>query len=181
MKNHAFVWITRVRIKFILDVRRPYLFQYLLSWLFRPQSAQLRVAAPSPLLYQRETFVRPCFFAELLLQEVLRSSFHRPVPLPILLNIRVRSQANAATATRRRSKPRHDRGRQVRTSMSRCALVLLRHERCLQVSAIPFQGSHRTFFNSLTTNLSSSGTRCSDLAFWTPLSVRIMCSSVTHL
>ena len=40
-------------------------------------------------------------------------------------------------------------------------------------SALPFQGSPRTFFNSLITNLSSGGTRCNDLAFWTPFSVRI--------
>ena len=35
-------------------------------------------------------------------------------------------------------------------------------------SALPFQGSPLTFCNSLITNLSSSGTRCNDLAFWTP-------------
>ena len=45
-------------------------------------------------------------------------------------------------------------------------------------SALPFQGSPRTFFNSLFTNLSSGGTRCNALAFWTPFSVRMMCSSV---
>ena len=47
-----------------------------------------------------------------------------------------------------------------------------------KLSALPFQGSPRTFFNSLITNLSSGGTRCNDLAFWTPFSVRMMCSSV---
>ena len=45
-------------------------------------------------------------------------------------------------------------------------------------SSPPFQGSPRTFLNSLITNLSSSGTRCNDLAFWTTFSVRMMCSSV---
>ena len=40
-------------------------------------------------------------------------------------------------------------------------------------SALPFQGSPRTF-NSPITNLSSGGTRCNDLAFWTPFSVRMM-------
>ena len=61
----------------------------------------------------------------------------------------VRSQADTATAARRCSKPRHDLGRQVHTSISRWASVLLRHK----VSALPFQGSRRTFFNSLITNL----------------------------
>ena len=45
-------------------------------------------------------------------------------------------------------------------------------------SALPFQGSPRTFFNSLIANLSSGGTRCNDLAFWTPFPVRMMCSPV---
>ena len=49
---------------------------------------------------------------------------------------------------------------------------------CVTIVAFKFQGSPRTFFNSLITNLSSGGTRCNDLAFWTPLSVRMMCSSV---
>ena len=47
-----------------------------------------------------------------------------------------------------------------------------------KLSALPFQGSPRTFFNSLITNLSLGGTRCNDLAFWTAFSVRMMCSSV---
>ena len=45
-------------------------------------------------------------------------------------------------------------------------------------SALPFQGSPRTFFNSLITNLSSGGARCNGLAFWTPFSLRMMCSPV---
>ena len=45
-------------------------------------------------------------------------------------------------------------------------------------SALPFQESPRTFFNSLVTNLSSSGTRWNDVAFRTPFPVRMMCSSV---
>ena len=45
-------------------------------------------------------------------------------------------------------------------------------------SALPFQRNPRTFSNSLITNSSSCGTRCNDLAFWTPLSVKMMCSSV---
>ena len=36
-------------------------------------------------------------------------------------------------------------------------------------------------FNSLMTNLSSSGTLWNDLAFWTPFSVRMMCSSHCRL
>ena len=40
-------------------------------------------------------------------------------------------------------------------------------------SALPFQGSPRTF-NSPITNLTSGGTRCNDLAFWTAFSVRMM-------
>ena len=47
-----------------------------------------------------------------------------------------------------------------------------------KLSALPFQGSPHTFFYSLITKLSSSGTRCTDLAFWTPFSVRMICSSV---
>ena len=43
-------------------------------------------------------------------------------------------------------------------------------------SALPFQGSPRTFFDSLITNLSSGRMRCNDLAFWTALFVRMMCS-----
>ena len=39
-------------------------------------------------------------------------------------------------------------------------------------SALPLHGSPRTFFNSLITNLSSGGTRCNDLAFWTSFSVQ---------
>ena len=53
---------------------------------------------------------------------------------------------------------------------------------CVTIVAFKFsallQGSPRTFFNSLITNLSSGGTRCNELAFWTPFSVRTMCSSV---
>ena len=53
--------------------------------------------------------------------------------------------------------------------MSRWALVLLRHNRRFQVSALPFQGSPRTFFNSLITNLSSGGTRCNDRRLLDPI------------
>ena len=48
----------------------------------------------------------------------------------------------------------------------------------VKFSALPYQGSPRTFLKSLITNLSSGGTRCNDLAFWTSFSVRTMCSSV---
>ena len=47
-----------------------------------------------------------------------------------------------------------------------------------RLSAAPFQGSPRTFLNLRATNLPSGGTRCADLAFLTPLSVMMMCSSV---
>ena len=83
------------------------------------------------------------------------------------------------TAAWRCTMPCFDSSRQVHTSMSRWALVLLRHNRCFQVfrPAIPRKTSHFSF-NSLITNLSSGGTWCNDLAFWTPFSVGMMCSPV---
>ena len=78
------------------------------------------------------------------------------------------SQADTATAARRCTMPCHDRGRQVHTSVSRWAFTVV----AFKFSALRFQGRPRTFFNSLITNLSSGGTRCNDLAFWTPFSVR---------
>ena len=56
----------------------------------------------------------------------------------------VRSQTDTATAARRCTKLCHDLGRPVHTSMSRWALVLLRHNRCFQVlrPAVPRNSSH---------------------------------------
>ena len=56
----------------------------------------------------------------------------------------VRSQTDTATAARRCTKPCHDLGREVHTSMSRWSLVLLRHNRCFQVlrPAVPRKASH---------------------------------------
>ena len=86
------------------------------------------------------------------------------------------SRTDTTTAARRCIMPRYDLSRQVHTSMSRWALVLLRH-RCFQVfgSIIPRKSSH---FLNLTDHESFFQWHAMQRSrFLNPFSVRIMCSS----
>ena len=137
------------------------------------------LAPAAPPVLAAEAQWRAQRLVRLRLRPGLHSLFRQPMPFPIALDILLCGpkptqplQPGVAPNLATTLVVKHTR--QCPDEPWSCCFTIV----AFKVSALPFQGSPRTFFNALVTNLSPGGTRCNDLAFWTPLSVRIICSSV---